>query len=122
MTKNKELKKLQRIVNKYVQELNDNILNDDLWRGRFIARQVNRYDSRFSDGSGYRFTIKLEYKDLKTGQTKIFYEPLYLYSVTNLIRNKFFYLMNDFIVKDCDVWSKETTQELKNDKTIYRRR
>lgn len=30
MTKNKELKKLQRAVNKYVQGLNDNILNDDL--------------------------------------------------------------------------------------------
>lgn len=31
MTKNKELKKLQRTANKYVQKLNNNILNDDLW-------------------------------------------------------------------------------------------
>ena len=120
MRKNKELKKLQRAVNKYVQELNDSILNDDLWRGRFIVRQVNRYDNRFTDGSGYYFTVKLEFKDLKTGQTKICYETLY--SIIVLIRNKLFILMNDFIVKDCDVWSKETTQELKNDKTIYRRR
>lgn len=119
MTKNKELKKLQRAVNKYVQELNDNILNDDLWRGRFIVRQVNRYDYSYGDGSGYYFTIKLEFKDLKTGQTKIFYETIILLQA---IRSKFFNLMNDFIVKDCDVWSKETTQELKNDKTIYRRK
>nr|DAG72078.1 MAG TPA: hypothetical protein [Caudoviricetes sp.] len=119
MTKNKELKKLQRAVNKYIQELNDNILNDDLWRGRFIAKQVNRYDYRYEDGSGYYFTIKLEFKDLKTGQTKIFYETIILLQA---IRSKFFSLMNDFIVKDCDVWSKETTQELKNDKTIYRRK
>lgn len=120
MRKNKELKKLQRTVNKYVQNLNDSILNDDLWRGRFVAKQVNRYDHRYYDGSGYCFTVELEFKDLKTGQTKIFHQPLY--SITRLIRNKFFYLMNDFIVKDCDVWSKETTQELKNDKTIYRRK
>ena len=120
MTKNKELKKLQRTINKYVQRLNDNILNDDLWRGRFIVRQVNRYDYRYGDGSGYHFTIKLEFKDLKTGQTKIFYEPLYFASF--LIGNNLFSLMNDFIVKDCDVWSKETTQELKNDKIIYRRK
>lgn len=120
MTKNKELKKLQRAANKYVQKLNDNILNDDLWRGRFIVRQVNRYDYRYGDGSGYHCTIKFEFKDLKTGQTKIFYEPLYFTSF--LIGNNLFSLMNDFIVKDCDVWSKETTQELKNDKTIYRRK
>ena len=119
MTKNKELKKLQRAVNKYVQGLNDNILNDDLWRGRFIVRQANRYDYRFEDGSGYCFTIKLEFKDLKTEQTKIIYETMILLKE---IRSKFFSLMNDFIVKDCDVWSKETTQELKNDKTIYRRK
>ena len=116
----KELKKLQRAVNKYVQELNDNILNDDLWRGRFIAKQVNRYDYRYEDGSGYYFTIKLEFKDLKTGQTKIFYETIY--SASNFFMASLFNLMNDFIVKDCDVWSKETTQELKNDKTIYRRK
>lgn len=119
MTKNKELKKLQRATNKYVQELNNNIFNDDLWRGRFIAKQVNRYDYRYEDGSGYYFTIKLEFKDLKTGQTKIFYETIILLQV---IRSKLFSLMNDFIVKDCDVWNKETTQELKNDKTIYRRK
>lgn len=122
MRKNKELKKLQRAVNKYIQELNDSILNDDLWRGRFIVRQVNRYDYRFEDGSGYYFTLKLEFKDLKTGQTKFSYMSLYSDAVLILIRNKFFILMNDFIVKDCDVWSKETTQELKNDKTIYRRK
>lgn len=120
MTKNKELKKLQRAVNKYIQELNDNILNDDLWRGRFIAKQVNRYDYRYEGGSGYYFTIKLEFKDLKTGQTKIFYETIY--SASSFFMASLFNLMNDFIVKDCDIWSKETTQELKNDKTIYRRK
>lgn len=120
MTKNKELKKLQRAANKYVQKLNDNILNDDLWRGRFIVRQVNRYDYRYGDGSGYCFTIKLEFKDLKTEQTKIIYETIYLAS--SFFMASLFSLMNDFIVKDCDVWSKETTQELKNDKTIYRRK
>lgn len=120
MTKNKELKKLQRAVNKYIQELNDNILNDDLWRGRFIAKQVNRYDYRYEDGSGYYFTIKLEFKDLKTGQTKIFYETIY--SASSFFMASLFNLMNDFIVKDCDIWSKETTQELKNDKRIYRRK
>lgn len=119
MTKNKELKKLQRAVNKYIQELNDNILNDDLWRGRFIAKQVNRYDYRYEDGSGYYFTIKLEFKDLKTEQTKIIYETIY--SASSFFMASLFNLMNDFIVKDCDVW-KETTQELKNDKTIYRRK
>lgn len=33
-------KKHQRRMNKYVRAMNKNIANDDLWRGRFITRQV----------------------------------------------------------------------------------
>ena len=33
-------KKHQRYINKYIRKVNKNIVNDDLWRGRFVIRQV----------------------------------------------------------------------------------
>ena len=50
--KDKQRKKAQRKINKRVAILNKNLLNDNLWRGRFFIRQTDANWERFEDGSG----------------------------------------------------------------------
>ena len=46
-------KKHQRMVNRYVRAINKSIYNDDLWRGRFVVRQVDSPTFYlYEDGSG----------------------------------------------------------------------
>lgn len=63
-------KKHQRRVNKYVRALNKNIANDDLWRGRFVIRQVGSPTfCIYEDKSGAElYNIHLVITDLKNGQ------------------------------------------------------
>ena len=62
-------KKHQRRMNKYVRELNKNIANDDLWRGRFVIRQEgNPGFYIYEDKSGAEMPhVHLVITDLKTG-------------------------------------------------------
>ena len=63
-------KKHQRRMNKYVRELNKNIANDDLWRGRFVIRQEgNPGFYIYEDKSGAEMPhVHLVITDLKTGK------------------------------------------------------
>ena len=77
-------KKHQRRMNKYVRELNKNIANDDLWRGRFVIRQEGNpgfyiYEDKYEEfvendfthdidgwydgGAGYFFGITIKSAD-----------------------------------------------------------
>ena len=63
-------KKHQRRMNKYVREINKNIENDDLWRGRFVIRQKDNpgfyiYDDKSGAAMPY---VHLVITDLKTGE------------------------------------------------------
>ena len=109
--KNKQRKCEQRKINKYVQTLNKNILKDNLWRGRFIVRQINAYWEAFDDGSGGVLTVVLEIRDLKTGLYQDFI-------IDNYDRGwKLFEKVNKFIVEDSGVW--DNIQEVKDDKTDW---
>lgn len=63
-------KKHQRRMNKYVRELNKNIANDDLWRGRFVIRQEGNPSFHiYEDKSGAVMPhVHLVITDLKTGE------------------------------------------------------
>jgi hypothetical protein len=63
-------KKHQRRMNKYVRELNKNIANDDLWRGRFVIHQEgNPGFYIYEDKSGAEMPhVHLVITDLKTGK------------------------------------------------------
>lgn len=63
-------KKHQRRMNKYVRELNKNIANDDLWRGRFvICQKDNPGFYIYEDKSGAIMPhVHLVITDLKTGE------------------------------------------------------
>ena len=64
-------KEHQRNINRYVRALNKNIANDDLWRGRFVTRQIGSpYFIIYPDKSGAELEgVHLIITDLKTGQT-----------------------------------------------------
>ena len=109
--KNKIRKREQRKINCYVRMLNKNILNDNLWRGRFTMHQIQDFWEAFDDGSGGVLTVVLEIRDLKTGLYQNFI-------IDNYDRDwKLFEKVNQFIVEYSGVWN--NIQEVKDDKTDW---
>lgn len=96
-------KKHQRRMNKLMRDLNNNIKNDNLWRGRFYVRQDAAQWYQYSDKSGYELWVVLELCDRKTGQTKRIAETVNHWSMWG--GSHLFWQMNQFIVDDVEVWS-----------------
>ena len=65
-----KIKKYLRSANKTIRSVNDGILHDDLWRGRFYARQKKYWKQEYEDKSGLQVIFLYEFVDLKTGYTK----------------------------------------------------
>lgn len=96
-------KRHQRQVNKIFRVLNKNIEKDELWQGRFVARQKASYFVQYEDKSGCYLVVVYDFLDKKTGQTSNLYHEQD-YALTMFYGSKLFRQMNDFIVLDCDVW------------------
>ena len=96
-------KRHQRQVNKIFRALNKNIEKDELWQGRFVARQRASYFVQHEDKSGYYLIVVYDFLDKKTGQTSKLYNETD-WSLSFFDGTKLFMQMNDFIVLDCDVW------------------
>lgn len=112
-SRRKMRKKAQHTINKNIRVINKSIENDNLWRGRFVMRQVNARWSAFEDGSGGELFATILIIDKRTGQTKTAY-------IDNYDRPwHYFQAMNNFIVYDCAVWEKEGRDFLYSDKTDY---
>lgn len=92
----KHRKSAQRKINKAVKNMNKSIAVDPLWRGRFCAHQTYSSWESFTDGSGGILNVNIEFKDKKTGYTKLF-----LFDSCGRIEWYLFLAMNDFIVTDC---------------------
>lgn len=106
-------KRHQRQVNKVFRALNKNIEKDELWQGRFVARQRASYFVQYEDKSGYYLVVVYDFLDKKTGQTSRLYNELD-WSLSFFNGTKLFMQMNDFIVLDCDVWGvKQKKDKLK---------
>ena len=106
-------KRHQRQVNKVFRALNKNIEKDELWQGRFVARQRASYFVQYEDKSGYYLVVVYDFLDKKTGQTSRLYNELG-WSLSFFNGTKLFMQMNDFIVLDCDVWGvKQKKEKLK---------
>ena len=112
-SRRKMRKKAQRVINKNIRLLNKGIESDDLWRGRFIMRQIDARWSPFDDGSGGQLFTTIMMVDKRTGQTKRVWLDNYDSPWS------YFSAINDFIVKDCAVWEKEGRDFLYSDKTDY---
>ena len=91
----------QRWLNYACRMMNKNIYDDDLWRGRFVVEQVSTNMEWFDDKSGGLLHCVLRFRDKKTNYTKQWYTDCLNVS------SQLWWKMNDFIVKDCDIWSKE---------------
>jgi hypothetical protein len=109
--RNKQRKKAQVKINKFVRVLNKSIANDNLWRGRFVIRQTNACWNRFEDGSGGELRVWLEIRDLKTGLYMGFSADNYG-TGWDIWENS-----NKFIVEYSGVWN--NIDEVKNDKTDW---
>ena len=96
-------KRHQRQVNKVFRALNKSIEKDELWQGRFVARQRASYFIQHEDKSGYYLIVVYDFLDKKTGQTSKLYNEM-SWSLSFFGGTKLFMQMNDFIVLDCDAW------------------
>lgn len=99
--KSHDRRKHQRWLNDFCRTQNKNIYNDELWRGRFVVEQVATRMEWFEDKSGGILHCLLRFRDKKTGRTKLWYTDCLE------VAWRYFFQMNDFIVKDCAVWENE---------------
>lgn len=99
-------KKRQRRFVRYLRQINKNIMDDDLWRGRFEMRQVDaewithNFRGITSDGREFRDTYgtliaKVKIKDKLTGKTE---EYVVNTNITDRLEGyDLWEFMNDFI-------------------------
>lgn len=118
----KRAKKIKRDINRAMRRMNQNIVNDDLWRGRFEVRMEQFHYGWYEDKSGVYAHMLLRYNDLKTGQTwKKWYNNIEISGPFGSW--KMFLDMNSFIIEICKVWDmdRDDPNHPRNDKTVYRR-
>lgn len=104
-------KKIHRKIVKILKDVNKNIADDNLWRGRFRAYEVYESFYEYSDGSGAGMFFAYVLCDLKTGRCKLVYEDM---MIEWSVRSRIFWAMNDFICEAIDRF-----EECKHDKTNY---
>jgi hypothetical protein len=115
MNTRKQIKAKQQKINKIIKAINQNIANDNLWKGRFIAHQIDRTTGVWNDQSGtYIYPVILFY-DKKTGITNISYMD---YAGGAFFGSRVWKAMNDFICDEVDVW-KDGRAAVYDDKTDW---
>lgn len=104
--KTKAWKKIQRYINSVIRNLNNAIKEDDVIKGRFSAKQVDRKTFSYHNyryGSEYSFIIFVQLKDNETGLTKIV--PIEVFSFTTYYREfvaaELLVKMGTFMLQDC---------------------
>ena len=97
-------KKHQRRMNKYVRAINKNLYNDDLWRGRFVVRQVGSpYFYTYEDGSGASLErVHLVITDRLNGRTIDGWDSVNGWCHWN--GSRLWCWVNDAITEGFDVW------------------
>lgn len=95
----------QRRMNKLMRLMNKNIANDELWRSRFVVRQIGAQWYRYPDSNDYELWVVLQFIDRLTGQTLEKMETVNHWSFINGYH--LWETMNSFIVDEgyCDVWA-----------------
>ena len=98
-------KKAQRRVNHVIREINDGILKDSLWNGRFYIRQLASWIRPWPDNSGLTGIIHCEFIDLKSGFTKEYWFDLIDFEKPFV--SHIWWTMNSFITEEAPVWGQE---------------
>ena len=108
------VKKHQRLMNRAMRKMNKDIEKDELWKGRFIVRQVWRQFETYEDKSGSVLHVWLKLIDKKTGLVKELRPDTVNHFV---VWGHLWWEMNNFIVHDSHVW--DDINEVKNDPTDW---
>ena len=92
-----------RKLNKVLRQMNQNIKEDTLWRGRFYVKPIGHQWYRFEDGSGWNMYVVVRFIDRVSGIT---------WDVGNDVNSfcfgaKIWRLMNEFITERAPTWSQE---------------
>ena len=103
--------KHQRKVTRVIRNMNKEIEQDELWKGRFFARTLKTDYKIYPDKSGAVIYVLLQFCDKKTGITRAEW-----FDEWGIMRWKMFWSMNDFIVNYCNAWKDNNP---KYDKTDY---
>jgi hypothetical protein len=106
---NKMRRDYQRKFNKKMRELNQNIMKDDLWRGRFVFLQKDAQWSEFADHSGGILIAWVRAYDKQTGyyhDYHIEYAPWMTFFNWHLTMD----VGNKFIVEHADVWRNDDSR------------
>ena len=113
----KSKQNLKRKIVKVIKDLNDNVLHDNLWCGRFYVTCDSIQYTNYSDGSGTYGWVYLTFCDLATGQvSQVMFND---FDFTMFNGYKVWERLNSFIVDDCDVWRNKDIN-VYADKTVYR--
>lgn len=110
---------LKRKIMKVIRATNDNILYDNLWRGRFYAQCDGMFYNTYNDGSGTFCDIAITFIDLAT--EKMYKAHFHDLDFTMFNGATFWRAMNDFIVDYCEVWNDKDFNP-RFDHRIYRTR
>lgn len=104
-------KNYQRKVNKTIRNLNESILEDNLWKGRFVFKQIWTGFHRYEDGSGGSLHCIVRGYDKLTGYYKDF--RMEYFGNSYFLKGDFWVMANDFIVEYANVWSDPYQNNLK---------
>lgn len=113
----KNRKHLQRKLNKIVKNMNEAIVQDNLWRGRFELRQMESSYYPYEDGSGGELVVRLRALDKKTNEFCDYF--MEYFNSSTFGPYKVSRIMNDFIVEYCKVWEVDGRESLYNDNVDY---
>lgn len=97
-------KRHQRAMNKLMRNLNENIEQDELWRGRFVVRQLASHFVPYEDGSGSELWVCLQFLDRLTGTSYEALETVNHWRMWN--GGHLFWDMNRFITEG-PVWESD---------------
>lgn len=103
----------QRKINKMIKNINKNIENDELWKGRFYCHQIHSpHFTLYEDKSGGILFVNIEFCDKKT--QKRWLQGFDTNDICGWGGCKLWSAMNDFIVKHIKVWDENPPPKLDN--------
>lgn len=105
----KERKRIKNLVKESIEEINKNVYDDELWKGRFIMEIADLKLRRYEDWSGYAAILKVKLLDKQTGLSK--YEYVRYSDV--FLKSHIWEKMNNFIVMDVNVWKENPKPDRK---------
>ena len=92
----------QRKLNKLVKDINKNIQDDDLWKGRYFIRQYSAEFQKYEDNSGGELFVYLRFYDKKDMKYQTFFGDSC--AICHFGGYRLWMTMNSFITEISSAW------------------